>query len=166
MPGNVYRIRLFRVIGSEFLMLTGVFVGNKGYFKSIDFPYFPLGLKNLKSAGVKSVPVRVRSAAPRRRSLRTAQKTRFRKSRVFFGCAPGLLLLPTRPAPLGSRGVPDWKPAAFRFRRFLTELRKLHIRSIPPPSPHATRSAGLAWGPLFPALTVGSFFHTLTKIFS
>ena len=49
MPGNVYRIRLFRVIGSELLMLTGVFVGNKGYFKSIDFPYFPLGLKNLKS---------------------------------------------------------------------------------------------------------------------
>ena len=118
MPGNVYRIRLFRVIGSGLLMLAGVFVGNKGYFKSIDFPYFPLGLKNLKSAGVKSVPVRVRSAAPRRRSLRTAQKTRFRKSRVFFGCAPGLLLLPTRPAPLGSRGVPDWKPAAFRFRGF------------------------------------------------
>lgn len=52
MPGNVYRIRLFRVIGSELLMLTGVFVGNKGYFKSIDFPYFPLGLKNLKSGGV------------------------------------------------------------------------------------------------------------------
>ena len=65
------------------------------------FPY------HLKSAGVKSVPVRVRSAAPRRKNA-----------------------------------------APFRFRRFLTELRKLHIRSIPPPSPHATRSAGLAWGPL------------------
>ena len=51
------------------------------------FPY------HLKSAGSDTVPVRVRSAAPRRRSLRTAQKTRFRKSRVFFDCAPGLLLL-------------------------------------------------------------------------
>ena len=64
------------------------------------FPY------HLKSAGSDTVPVRVRLAAPRRRSLRTAQKTRFRKSRVFFDCAPGLLLLPTRPALLGSRGVP------------------------------------------------------------
>ena len=74
------------------------------------FPY------HLKSAGSDTVPVRVRSAAPRRRSLRTAQKTRFRKSRVFFDCAPGLLLLPTRPALLGSRGVPFFiKGLAFFF---------------------------------------------------
>ena len=40
----------------------------------------------------------------RRRTLRTAQKTRFRKSRVFFGCASGFLLFPIEPAPLGFDG--------------------------------------------------------------
>lgn len=49
MPGNACRIRLFRVFGSGMLMFTGVFGGKKGFFKSIVFPYFPLGLKNSKS---------------------------------------------------------------------------------------------------------------------
>ena len=35
------------------------------------------------------------------------------------------------------------------FPRFWQEPRKLHLRSILPPSPHATRYLGLAWGPLF-----------------
>ena len=35
------------------------------------------------------------------------------------------------------------------FPRVPQEPRKLHIRSILPPSPHATRFGGLAWGSLF-----------------
>ena len=50
------------------------------------------------------------------------------------------------------------KAAPFRFRGFLTEPRKLHICSLLPPSPHATRCAGLARGPHVPALAVGIFF--------
>ena len=38
--------------------------------------------------------VRVSLCVPRRSTLRTAQKCRFRKCRPFFGCASGLLLLP------------------------------------------------------------------------
>ena len=64
MPGNACRIRLFRVFGSGMLMFTGVFGGKKGFFKSIVFPYFPLGLKNSKSTASDGVPVRVRSPAP------------------------------------------------------------------------------------------------------
>ena len=37
------------------------------------------------------------SGGRRRRSLRMAQKSRFRKCRAFFGCAPGLLLSPRDP---------------------------------------------------------------------
>ena len=74
MPGNACRIRLFRVFGSGMLMFTGVFGGKKGFFKSIVFPYIPLGLKNSKSTAGDSVPVRVRPPAPRRCTLRTAQK--------------------------------------------------------------------------------------------
>ena len=64
MPGNACRIRLFRVFGSGMLMFTGVFGGKKGFFKSIVFPYFPLGLKNSKSTAGDSVPVRVPPPAP------------------------------------------------------------------------------------------------------
>ena len=64
MPGNACRIRLFRVFGSGMLMFTGVFGGKKGFFKSIVFPYFPLGLKNSKSAASDGVPVRLRLPAP------------------------------------------------------------------------------------------------------
>ena len=108
MPGNACRIRLFRVFGSGMLMFTGVFGGKKGFFKSIVFPYFPLGLKNSKSTAGDSVPVRVRPPAPRRSMLRTAQKTQFRKSWVFFICAPQLLL---HPIEARFAGDPHLKPA-------------------------------------------------------
>ena len=61
-----------------------------------------------KSTGGDTVPVRLRLPAPRRSMLRTAQKTQFRKSWVFFICAPQLLL-----PPIEARfaGDPHWKPA-------------------------------------------------------
>ena len=41
------------------------------------------------------------SAPPRRSTLRTAQESRFRKSRASFGCAAGLLLFRIEPTSLG-----------------------------------------------------------------
>ncbi len=61
-----------------------------------------------KSAASDGVPVRLRLPAPRRSMLRTAQKTQFRKSWVFFICAPQLLL---HPIEARFAGDPHWKPA-------------------------------------------------------
>ena len=64
------------------------------------FPY------HLKSAGSDTVPVRVRSAAPRRKDAAAFRFRGFRKSRENSIFAASFLLLPTRPTSLGSRGVP------------------------------------------------------------
>ena len=61
-----------------------------------------------KSTGGDTVPVRLRLPAPRRSMLRTAQKTQFRKSWVFFICAPQLLL---HPIEARFDGGPHLKPA-------------------------------------------------------
>ena len=50
----------------------------------------------------QGVWVRVPPPAPRRSKLRTAQKTQFRKSWVFFVCASLLLLFPSKPASTGT----------------------------------------------------------------
>ena len=46
--------------------------------------------------------VRGPPSVPRRSTLRTAQKRRFRKCRPFFGCASGLLLSPSNHASMGA----------------------------------------------------------------
>ena len=61
-----------------------------------------------KSTGGDTVPVRLRLPAPRRSMLCTAQKTQFRKSWVFFICAPQLLL---HPIEVCFDGGPQLKPA-------------------------------------------------------
>ena len=75
------------------------------------FPY------HLKFAGVTSVPVRLRLAAPRRKHVAPFRFRGFGKSRENSIFAASFLLLPTRPAPLGSRGVPFFGDPDPRLRK-------------------------------------------------
>ena len=82
-------------------MYYNIFVPFAGVMESVD-------VVDSKSTAGDSVPVRVRPPAPRRSMLRTAQKTQFRKSWVFFICAPQLLL---HPIEARFAGDPHLKPA-------------------------------------------------------
>ena len=91
----------------------GIFAGKTWVFHLLQRP--PTGVKfrllrllpyHLKSAGVTSVPVRLRLAAPRRKKPAAFRFRGFRKSRENSISAASFLLFPTRPAVLGSRGDP------------------------------------------------------------
>ena len=92
--------------------------------------------------GSSGRPCRFKScqAHHRRRSLRTAQKTRFRKSRVFFDCAPGLLLSPSNPLRWASMGSPVFRIGSSIFFDLPFHIKRTTCRSVPAVSVRAART--------------------------